>query len=217
MPGSPEISTTWPSPVLVFDQRRRSNSISSSRPTSAVRPAACSASKRLSTVLARSATHARSGSATPLRSLAPRSLSSTRLPRSLRVGSAMTTVFGSAIPLQPRCKVRCLTNDAAFVHLARSSHQIAHNHEPSGDANTGLQSSRRLECNHCCNQLQPGTHCALGVILMGLRVAKVDKHAVPQILRHEAAEATHGFCDALLVGRYDFAQVFRVHARRECH
>src|SRR6516225_11958888 len=102
-------------------------------------------------------------------------------------------------PLQTSCKVWCLANDAAFVRLARSSHQIAHNHEPGRDANTGLQRSRRLECDHRYDQLQPGTHCPLGVILMGLGVAKVDKHAVAQILRHEAAEATHGFCDALLV------------------
>ena len=49
MPASPESSTTWPSPVFAFDQRRSSSSSSSSRPTSSVRPLACSASKRLST------------------------------------------------------------------------------------------------------------------------------------------------------------------------
>src|SRR5215472_252348 len=36
MPGSPEISTAQPSPRLACPQRRRSNSISSSRPTSGV-------------------------------------------------------------------------------------------------------------------------------------------------------------------------------------
>ena len=99
------------------------------------------------------------------------------------------------------------------MRFARSSHQIAHNDQPSGDANTGLQRSRRLECDHRRDQLQPGAHRPLGVILMGLGVAKVDKHAVAQILRHEAAEAAHGLSDAFMVGRDDFAQVFRVHAR----
>jgi hypothetical protein len=51
--------------------------------------------KRLSTELARSAAQVRTGSA--MRSLAPRSSRSNRLPRSLRVLSAMTTVFGSAM------------------------------------------------------------------------------------------------------------------------
>jgi hypothetical protein len=51
---------------------------------------------------------------------------------------------------------------------------------------------------------------------MGPGVAKVDKHAVAQILRHEAAETAHGFSDAFMIGRDYFAQVFRVHPSREC-
>ena len=46
---------------------------------------------------ARRAAKARTGPAMPLRSLGPRSSSSNRLPRSFRVLSAMTTVFGSAM------------------------------------------------------------------------------------------------------------------------
>ena len=98
IPASPESNTTWPSPVFALDQRRKSNSSSSSRPTRAVRPVACSASKRLSIELDRSATQARSGPAIPLRSFALRASSSKRLPSSLRVPSAITTVLGSAIP-----------------------------------------------------------------------------------------------------------------------
>src|SRR5215467_6791981 len=58
-----------------------------------------SASKRLSTVLACSATQARTGSAMPLRSLAQRSLSSKGLPRNLRVASA--TRAPCATPFSP--------------------------------------------------------------------------------------------------------------------
>ena len=50
------------------------------------------------TKLGRSAAQARTGPAMPLRSLAPRSSSSNRLPSSFRVLSAMTTMFGSATP-----------------------------------------------------------------------------------------------------------------------
>jgi hypothetical protein len=96
IPASPDSSTTWPSPDFALNQRRSSSSDSFSRPTSAVMPLARSASKRLSTELARSAAQARTGTAMPLRSLPPRSCSSNRLPRSLRVLSAMTTMFGSA-------------------------------------------------------------------------------------------------------------------------
>ena len=98
IPASPARSTTWPSPDFAFDQRRRSNSVSSSRPARAVKPVECIASNRLSTVVARNAAQARAGPAMPLRSLAPRSCSSNRFPRSLRVLSAMTTMLGSAVP-----------------------------------------------------------------------------------------------------------------------
>ena len=67
-------------PVLAFDQRRSRSSSSSSRPTSSVRPLACSASKRLSTEAGRSADQASTGPAIPLRSVCPRSSSSNRLP-----------------------------------------------------------------------------------------------------------------------------------------
>jgi hypothetical protein len=54
--------------VLCFAQRRSSSSDSSSRPTRAVRPLACSASKRISTELARSAAQTRAKIAKPTRS-----------------------------------------------------------------------------------------------------------------------------------------------------
>ena len=98
IPASPDSNTTWPLPVLAFAQRRNSSSSSSSRPTSSVRPPACRASKRPSAELARSAAQARTGPAMPLRFLAPTSCNSNRLPRSFRVPSAMTTMFGSAMP-----------------------------------------------------------------------------------------------------------------------
>ena len=67
-----------------------------------------------------------------------------------------------------------------------------------------------------CDQLQPGPHRSLGVVLMGLRIAEVHEHAVAHVLRHEPAEALHGLGDAFLVRGNDLAQVFRVHAGREC-
>ncbi len=97
MPASPDSSTTWPSPVFAFVQRLMSSSSSSSRPTSAVRTPGCIASKRLATELARGTANALTGPAIPLRSFGPRSRSSKRVPTSLRVASAMTTVFGSAM------------------------------------------------------------------------------------------------------------------------
>ena len=73
----------------------------------------------------------------------------------------------------------------------------------------GLQSTYRRD------QLQPCAHGPLCVVLVSLRVAEVDQDAVAHVLRDEATEALHGLGDALLVGRNDLAEVFRVHARRQ--
>ena len=70
---------------------------------------------------------------------------------------------------------------------------------------------RSLYCN---NQLKPRSH-PLCIVLVGLGVTQIDQHPVPHVLRYEATEALHGLSDALLVGRNDLAEVFRVHARRE--
>ncbi|MFZ1148741.1 MAG: hypothetical protein WAR76_03290 [Xanthobacteraceae bacterium] len=55
-------------------------------------------------------------------------------------------------PLQTRCKVWCLADDTAFPSFARSG-LIAHNNQPSGDTNTGLQQSRRFYCAQGCYHL----------------------------------------------------------------
>ena len=47
MPGSPDNSTTWPSPSCASCQRSSSSPISCSRPTSGVSPSCVAASKRL--------------------------------------------------------------------------------------------------------------------------------------------------------------------------
>ena len=68
---------------------------------------------------------------------------------------------------------------------------------------------------YCSDQLQPRAHSPLCVVLVGLRIAEVDQDPIAHVLRDEPAEALHGLSDALLVGRNDLAEVFRVHASRE--
>jgi hypothetical protein len=43
------------------------------------------------------------------------------------------------------------------------------------------------------------------IILMGLRIAEIDQHAIAHVLRDKPAEALHSLGDTLLVGRNDFA------------
>ena len=97
MPGSPEISTTRPSPLFVCCQRRISSSTSSSRPTSGVPPER-RASKRLTAPLWPNTRQARCGSAKPASCCGPRSSRSNSPPICCRVLAAITSVFGAAKP-----------------------------------------------------------------------------------------------------------------------
>ena len=72
-----------------------------------------------------------------------------------------------------------------------------------------------LQSTYSSDQLQPCAHCPLRVVLVRMGIPEVDQHPVAHVLRDEAAEATHGLRDALLIGRNNLAEVFRVHARRE--
>ena len=72
-----------------------------------------------------------------------------------------------------------------------------------------------LQGTHSSDQLQPRAHGPLCVVLVGLGIAEIHQHPIAHVLRYEAAEALHGLRDALLIGRNDLAQVFRVHAGRE--
>ena len=142
IPASPESSTTWPSPLFALDQRRSSNSSSSSRPTSAVRPAVCSASKRPSAELARNAAQARTGPAIPLRSFAPRSSKLEQIAEELAGSFGDDHHVRLGDPLQTRREVRRLADDAALLRLSRSD-QVADDDQSGGDTNAGLQGNWR--------------------------------------------------------------------------
>ena len=116
--------------------------------------------------------------------------------------------------LQARGKIWRLADNAALLRASRI-HQVANHNQTGGNADTGLQRRARLEFAHRRDQLQPRPYRPLGVVLMGLRIAKIDEDAVAQVLRHEPAEAAHDLSDAFVIGRNDLAQVLRVHAGGE--
>ena len=116
--------------------------------------------------------------------------------------------------LQACCKVRRLADDGLLLRSARSD-QVADDHQSRGNTDARLQGRVGLQVTYSRDQLQPRAHGPLGVVFMGLGVPEVDEDAIAHVLRDEPAEATHGLCDALLIGRNDLAQVLRVHARRE--
>ena len=86
-------------------------------------------------------------------------------------------------------------------------------HDHSGcNTDPDLLRSTRLEPSHSRNQLKPSPDRSLGVVLMGMRITKVHKDAIPHISGDEPAEVAHGLGDAFLIGRNDLSQVLRVHA-----
>ncbi len=62
---------------------------------------------------------------------------------------------------------------------------------------------------------EPGAGRALGVVLMRLRIAEINEHAVAHILGDKAAKAADGVGDAAMVGADDLAQILGIEARRQ--
>src|SRR5215468_793671 len=179
MPGSPETSTTRPSPDFACCQRRNKRSSSSSRPTSGV---VCerNASKRLTTPLSPTTRQAGCGSPKPASGWGPRSSISNKVPICRRVASATTRVPGR--------EVWRLANDAPLLRRTCAD-QIAHDDEASGDANPNVQ---RLLCGEPADRVddrEPGAGRALGVVLMRPRIAEIDEHPVAHIFGDKTAKA----------------------------
>ena len=116
--------------------------------------------------------------------------------------------------LQARCQIRRLTDGAALLRFSRAN-RVADHDQPSRNPDTGLQQCARLKHGDGGDQLQSRPDRPLRVVLLSLRVAEVYQDTVAHVVRHEATEALHGLCDALLVGRDNLAEVFRVYASRE--
>ena len=134
-------------------------------------------------------------------------------PRAL--GNDDAVRFGDA--LQPRCQVRRLAQDAALLRLAGPD-QIADHHEPgrNPDAYLAAARERASRAAHRANDVEPGPHRPLGVVLVRMRIAEVDQHAVAHVFRHEPVEARTSSGNTFLIGRNDLSQVLRVHAGGEC-
>src|SRR5262249_17521082 len=114
-------------------------------------------------------------------------------------------------PLQARSEVRRLANDAALLRLPRPG-EIADNHQPRRNSDTGLQGTARPKPAPRCDRFVPGPYGPPRVVLMGLRITKVHEDAIPHISGDEPAEVVHGLGDAFLIDRNDLSQVLRVHA-----
>src|SRR5262245_52111808 len=112
--------------------------------------------------------------------------------------------------LEPCCEIWRLPDDAPLLRFSRSD-QVTHNNQPGCDADAGLQGCAGLQPGQCRDEFQPGMHRPLGIVLMGLRISKINKDAIAHILRYKTFKPTNGLGRALLVGRNDLSEVLRVH------
>jgi len=96
------------------------------------------------------------------------------------------------------------------------SDEVADHHHSGCNADTRLEGGVRLQVADRRDQFEPCAYGLLGVVFVRLRVSEIDEDTIAHVLRHEPTKATHGVCNALLVGRNDFAKVLRVHACRHC-
>ena len=215
MPGSPEISTTWPSPALARAQRRNSRSISSSRPTS-----------RAQRRSAQRLEPARDGARTQ------------HLPGRHRPGDALH-LDGAEIAvleeiadqparargdddrvrlgqgLQPGGEVRRLTDDRLFLRRAFAD-QIADDHQPGGDPDARLElGGFDIEATDSVDHAQPRPDRPLGIVLMRPRVAEINQNTVAHVFRDKAVEARDDLGDGAVIGGDDLAQILGIEPRRE--
>ena len=116
--------------------------------------------------------------------------------------------------LQTGGEVWRLADHAPLLRGTRAD-QIANDDEAGGDADPNVQ---RLLCGEPADRVddrEPGAGRALGVVLMRLGIAEIDQHAVAHILGDKTAKAADGVGDAAMVGADDLAQILGIEARRQ--
>ena len=103
--------------------------------------------------------------------------------------SLMTTMLGLAMPWRRGRKVRGLADDARGL--------IAHHDDACRNANPELLGNTRLQSADRRDKFQPRPHGLLGVVFVGVRIAKVHQDAVTHVLGDVSTELAHGFFGAV--------------------
>ena len=123
--------------------------------------------------------------------------------------------------LQTRRQVRRLADDRG-LRCGSFADLVADDHRPGGDADPHreLDPGRPADCGiqlrHRIDDIETRPHRALGLVLMGARVAEIDEDAVAHVLRNKAVVAPDRRAAPVLERRDDIAQILGVHPGREC-
>ena len=188
IPGSPEISTTRPSPLFACSQRRRSNSISSSRPTRAVTPRAQGLE----------AAHlAELSPKTPPRRVAARPKPSSCSAQGPQDQKARQSAGGCSRRSPRVFGVAMVCSRAARFGVSPTTPRSCAAPSPIRSPTTtspvaipsGYCRASRAGFGYRRDQLQPGPHRLLGIVLMRLRISEINQHAVAHIFGDKAVKA----------------------------
>ena len=115
--------------------------------------------------------------------------------------------------LQAGGQVGRFADDVALPAVA-ASQQIADHHEPGRYPDAGLQPfPPDRQFWHRVDYGQAGPQRHLRLVLVSLRIAEIDQHAVAHEAGDKPVERPHRGGDAVVVGRDHLAQIFRVEPR----
>ncbi len=127
---------------------------------------------------------------------------------------------GSGQALQSGRQVRCLAHHGGFFGCPFAD-DVADDHRSGGDADARLQhhgvwfADTGTQGLHGCDDLEPRSRRALGVVLVGLGVAEIGEHAVAHVARHVSVEMFDSRLAGVLIGAIDVAKVLGVESLRQ--
>ena len=123
-------------------------------------------------------------------------------------------LIGPRERLQARGEIRSLADDSMLLRLAGSD-EVADNDQAGRETDAALQARirERLERGHGGDEFQPDPHRALGVVLMRLRIAEIDEHAVAHISRHKPGIAADHVGNAFVIHADHIAQILGIEPR----
>jgi hypothetical protein len=101
--------------------------------------------------------------------------------------------------LQTRREVRRLADYAALAGLSLAD-QIAYDDHPGADPDPRLQALRPRQPTDGIDQREAGAHRALGIVLVGARIAEIGEHAVAHVIRDKPATAFDDRGAAAVIG-----------------
>jgi DNA-binding winged helix-turn-helix (wHTH) protein len=111
--------------------------------------------------------------------------------------------------LQPGGEIGCITGDIVLDDLAADDNQ------PGGNPDPHVKLFGLIELRHPTDQRQPASRGALGVVLVRLRIAEINQHAVAHVAGDKPAKTLDNLCDAAMIGADDLAQILGIESRRE--